>query len=172
MVDFRPLLDFLRLHAETVVSLDLQGILGRTAEIQVGNITQPTPFMALSSLSGSFEALSQSFTLGMIKGVSLANVDISLCKHIPMSTLLDFFEAASGTLQTANIASGNCYLSIGFGYESIPITRRIVFLCLESFISWCRPGDAVTSVTKEAPVLRTLQVHGLADLEVSFHSTW
>jgi hypothetical protein len=90
-----------------------------------------------------------------------------------VATLLDFFDAASSTLRTATMHCGPNYLWGGIISGSLPLTRRIVFLCLESFISWCQLGDAVISATKEAPVLRTLQVHGPPiDSEIIDDSTW
>ena len=176
MTTLGPLLDFLALHSKTIVTLDFQSchIGDDTTENSYAELSiHSSRFPALTSLSGSFVSRPASFVLGLIKGSCLTNVDIRVYWDISMISLLDFFDAASDTLQTANISYEPNWGSGGAIHESILLTRRIVFACLESFTSWCRLGDAVVSATKEAPQLRTLQLHGpLVSREVSEPSTW
>ena len=162
-LEIEPLSNFLSAHANTIRLLDLPHIVDQPEGDHVVPNPRPAPFTALSSLSGVFDNRFASSILGTIMGVSLTNVNISIYWPISVDTLLDFFDAASGTLRTACLTYG--YKEPSLGRDSslsaaMPFNGRIVFTCLETFESWCRLGDMVISATKDAPKLRTLQLHG------------
>jgi len=169
-LEIESLSSFLSAHANTICLLDLPRIVDQPEGDGVAPNPRPTPFTTLSSLSGVFDNRFASSILGTIMGVSLTHVNISISALVSVDTLLDFFDAASGTLRTACLTYGR-KMSSDF-HAKVPFNGRIVFTCLEAFESWCQLGDMVISATKEAPKLRILQLHGLQNYASPHPNNW
>lgn len=153
---------FLRRHASTIATLELSS----TEDVQLVGSAEadtPVPFPSLHSLRGDIAYGDAGRLLGMIQGVVLVHVNIRIDGLVRPQYVLNFFEGASASLETAVVSS------LSFGDSEDPFNPhdprpRLNFQRLKTYTSRCRIGDMVVSAIKEAPLLLELTLRGNPNL--------
>lgn len=150
-------LAFLMRRTTFIATLDLPYIIHAAEPAQ----KKPVAFPALASMSESFKTRHSSLILRTIQGISLAEIHISVYASIPLDALVGFFTAASDTVANVTVLYGHgpnpCP---SLENEAVPMKSIFTFSGLGSFTSGCRLVHVLISLTKSAPVLKFLQLHG------------